>query len=1456
MSLYSACITPAFAQGTAFTYQGRLNSGGGPANGTYDFRFRLASDPLANNYIGSAYLTNSIAVTGGLFSATPDFGPGIFTGSNYWLEVSVRTNGGGAYTALNPLQPLTPTPYAIFANNSSNLLGTLSAGQLNGPIANGNLPASASFSGTVTANSFTGNGVNVSNVNALALNGLSSSNFWQLGGNKVGAGQFLGSTNSQPLELWVNGQRGWRLEPNDPTNAAVNIVGGSAINFVAAGVVAATISGGGSSNYFGAPYTNSVTADFGTIGGGGANIVSNTVATVGGGLQNIAGGNAATVAGGQVNNATGGESTVGGGQFNTASGDTSTVAAGAFNNATGNRSFVGAGVGNSATNSYGIVAGGGNNLAGGQFSIVVGGWANTNSGDFSAIGGGYGNSVQMNATVATIAGGYDNATLGYGSTISGGQNNHATNGANYETIGGGYGNTVTGFAGTVPGGRENVAGWYAFAGGFDAQATNSGSFVWADFSGFEVPFGSLVNNSFSVRAMGGARFVTGGAGVTVDGFPLLASGGGSGITIQNNGNGAPNVIEGGAYNFATPGVIGATIAGGGATNFNGGAYTNRVLGYFGTVGGGIQNIAANYTVVAGGSGNISTGDYSVISGGWLNTNDYVYSVIGGGAANYIHNAGVSFIGGGNQNQILAPLLNNEFDAIAGGLFNVESNVACSFIGGGIANTDYTSFSVIAGGATNTLNQLSRYSFIGAGENNTVLSNSDHSVIVGGLYNLLGTNAPLSTIAGGMSNTISANTANGTIGGGGLNTVGGTNGTVPGGRNNSAAGNYSFAAGQQAQALHQGAFVWADSQNASFASTANDQFNVRAQGGARFVTGGAGLSVDGSPVLTSGGNSGIVIQQNSSGGPNIIEGSSANSISAGVIGATISGGGATNPGTYGNTVTANFATVGGGQDNNANGDTSTIGGGFNNTTAGSSYATIAGGSGNLSDAYSSTVGGGRGNHAGADFGTVGGGYNVYALGYAATAAGGMGIYASGAGSTVGGGGTDGSTEIGNAAWGTLATIGGGWGNSAGANSYVATIGGGQHNTNNGYIGTIAGGQNNYITQPNGLVYQPAIGGGYGNMASNSYATIPGGILNIAGGEYSFAAGQQAQAFHQGAFVWADSQNSTFSSTANDQFLIRAKGGVGINKGNPGGALEVNGNVYLIDTNTADSHAVSISGNQTAGTFQTASLNVTNLGNSPALRVVANGSTTPAGALSVSVQNLTGPIALFGNSGAFVTTINNDGSITAPTFNGALNGSVSGSIQVSAAASLRLNDRPIYFRTGSDTNHGLAYNGQTTTNFGTGNVQVDGPVLWGFTGGALGIMNGGAHAVLNWSNGVVAVTGNVYANGVQLTSDRNAKEHFTALNPQSVLAKVAAMPITEWNYKSENADDKHIGPMAQDFHEAFGLNGNDDKHISAVDGTGVALSAIQGLNQEVEDLKTENAELKQRLATLEKIIKSRK
>ena len=115
------------AQGTAFTYQGRLTVDGAPANGIYDFRYRLSLDPYGNAYYGSSVLANAQVISDGLFTATLDFGAGSFTGSNYWLEVDVRTNGAPGYTVLSPLQPVTPSPYAVFSGTSSHAVSADSA---------------------------------------------------------------------------------------------------------------------------------------------------------------------------------------------------------------------------------------------------------------------------------------------------------------------------------------------------------------------------------------------------------------------------------------------------------------------------------------------------------------------------------------------------------------------------------------------------------------------------------------------------------------------------------------------------------------------------------------------------------------------------------------------------------------------------------------------------------------------------------------------------------------------------------------------------------------------------------------------------------------------------------------------------------------------------------------------------------------------------------------------------------------------------------------------------------------------------------------------------------------------------------------------------------------------------------------------------------------------------------
>jgi hypothetical protein len=112
------------------------------------------------------------------------------------------------------------------------------------------------------------------------------------------------------------------------------------------------------------------------------------------------------------------------------------------------------------------------------------------------------------------------------------------------------------------------------------------------------------------------------------------------------------------------------------------------------------------------------------------------------------------------------------------------------------------------------------------------------------------------------------------------------------------------------------------------------------------------------------------------------------------------------------------------------------------------------------------------------------------------------------------------------------------------------------------------------------------------------------------------------------------------------------------------------------------------------------------------------------------------------------------------------------------------------------------------------------------------------------------GNVAANSFTPSSDRNLKENFDAISPKEVLAKVVEMPISRWNFKEESGV-RHLGPMAQDFRLAFGL-GADDRHIATVDADGVALAAIQGLNQKLDEKDARIEKLEAQLLALQKSV----
>jgi hypothetical protein len=128
-----------------------------------------------------------------------------------------------------------------------------------------------------------------------------------------------------------------------------------------------------------------------------------------------------------------------------------------------------------------------------------------------------------------------------------------------------------------------------------------------------------------------------------------------------------------------------------------------------------------------------------------------------------------------------------------------------------------------------------------------------------------------------------------------------------------------------------------------------------------------------------------------------------------------------------------------------------------------------------------------------------------------------------------------------------------------------------------------------------------------------------------------------------------------------------------------------------------------------------------------------------------------------------------------------------------------------------------------------------------GGNVGIRSSNPEFLLQVQNAYC--DGNTWYN----VSDKNMKENFARIRQtESILDKVMELPIQYWNYKGDKTN-RHIGPTAQDFHKVFGL-GNNDKAISTIDESGVALAAIQELNQQTQELKKLLEQQQQLIASL--------
>ena len=132
VALAGAGLVLAAPFGTAFTYQGQLRQAGVPVNGTCDLQFTLFDAATGGAQVGAMLAATGVALVDGRFTVQLDFGGAAFDGNGRWLQIATRCPAGsGSFTPLDPRQPLSPSPYAIFATSATSFTGNL-AGDVTG----------------------------------------------------------------------------------------------------------------------------------------------------------------------------------------------------------------------------------------------------------------------------------------------------------------------------------------------------------------------------------------------------------------------------------------------------------------------------------------------------------------------------------------------------------------------------------------------------------------------------------------------------------------------------------------------------------------------------------------------------------------------------------------------------------------------------------------------------------------------------------------------------------------------------------------------------------------------------------------------------------------------------------------------------------------------------------------------------------------------------------------------------------------------------------------------------------------------------------------------------------------------------------------------------------------------------------------------------------------------------
>ena len=473
-------------------------------------------------------------------------------------------------------------------------------------------------------------------------------------------------------------------------------------------------------------------------------------------------------------------------------------------------------------------------------------------------------------------------------------------------------------------------------------------------------------------------------------------------------------------------------------------------------------------------------------------------------------------------------------------------------------------------------------------------------------------------------------------------------------------------------------------------------------------------------------------------------------------------------------------------------------GQSNTAIGA-WATVGGGQNNYTSGSHSTISGGISNFATGLTSSIGGGSGNKAGGIYATVAGGQNNSAAGNFSVVCGGGGTGpdsnsatlewSAVVGglrNRASGSGSFIGAGFSNSASGGS--AVVGGGASDTAKGaYSGVFSGSRN--LAGDASADTGAFVGGGSINSATGAFSTVAGGRLNSASGPFSTIGGGQnlyARAPHS-------SVASGYGNQAGDDILdSSAFVGGGFNNFAYAPFSTVAGGRY----NGANGSYSSIVGGYDNGT----SANYAYVGGGRGNRAFGDFSSVPGGYRNFATGRnsfAAGYNAQALHDGAIVLSA--DATIA-----------TSDSITSSAVQQMVLRATGFFYLTD--------------------------------VGGTASIPMG---RFLNTSTGAYLTTGGTWTN----LSDKNYKENFSSIDEQELLDKLSQLDIQQWNYKAEGDDIKHLGPVSQDFYEKFRL-GHDDKGISTVDASGVALVAIQALHKQNLELKKELDELRQLVKELSK------